>query len=162
MKRHEQDEGFSLVETMIAATIAGIAFVGTMGAVEIASRFVHHTSLVGKAQAAAQSRLEAKRSIRWRLLLEDDLDHDGVPETVMTDDGQGPDAVAGDGIYTATAERDGMIEIWTIEVDRPGPIASVGSVTIRSVVTYDGSHGPQEFRMETIRANPAFIGPSQL
>lgn len=161
MKHDKHDEGFSLVETMIAAVIAAIAFAGIMGAVEIASRLIHHTSSLGKAQEIAQSRLEAKRAVRWRMLLEDDLDHDGVPETVMSDDGQGHDAVTGDGIYTATAERDGMTEIWTIEGDRPGPIASVGGVTIRSVVTYDGSHGRQEVRMETIRANPAFIGPSQ-
>ena len=161
MKRQKHDEGFSLVETMIAAAIAAIAFVGTMGTVEIASRLIHHTSALSKAQEIAQSRLEAKRAVRWRMLLEDDLDHDGVHETVMRDDGEGYDAVTGDGIYTAAAEREGMTEVWTIEGDRPGPIASVGGVTIRSVVTYDGSHGQQEVRMETIRANPAFVEASQ-
>jgi prepilin-type N-terminal cleavage/methylation domain-containing protein len=162
MKQYRQEGGFSLVETMIAAAIAGIAFAGTMGAVETASRFVRQASLAGKAQGTAQSRLEAKRSVRWRLLLEDDLDRDGVPETVMKDDGQGRDAVAGDGIYTAAAERDGITEVWTVEVDRPGPIASVGAAIIRSVVTYDGSNGPQEVRVETIRANPAFVGQPHL
>jgi prepilin-type N-terminal cleavage/methylation domain-containing protein len=161
MNHRRQDGGFSLVETMIAAVVAGIALTGTMGAVEIASRFVQHTGLAGKAQESAQSRLEGKRSVRWRLLLEDDLNHDGVWETVMTDDGQGSDAVSGDGMYTATEERDGRAELWTVEFDRPGPIASAGMAVVRSVVTYEGSNGPQEVRMETMRANPAFVGRPQ-
>jgi len=161
MTHWKKDEGFSLVEAMVAATIAGIAFVGTMGAVEVASRFITYASLVDRGHVAAQSRLEGKRSVRWGMLLEDDLDHDGVPETVMTDDGQGPDAVAGDGVYTASAEGDGITEVWTIQVDRQGPLASVGLVTIRSTVTYQGSNGIREIRVETIRANPAYVGPSQ-
>lgn len=161
MRRQKRDEGFSLIETMVAATIAGIAFVGTMGAVEVASRFVMDASLVDRGHRAAQSRLEEKRSVRWRMLLEDDLDHDGVPETVMNDDGQGPDAVAGDGVYTAAAERDGVIEVWTIQADRQGPLASVGFVTIRSTVTYQGLRGIREIQVETIRANPGYVGPSQ-
>jgi len=161
MRQQKRDEGFSLIETMVAAAIAGIAFVGTMGAVEVASRFITDASLVDRGYRAAQSRLEGKRSVRWRMLLEDDLNHDGVPETVMNDEGQGADAVAGDGVYTAAAERDGIIEVWTIQPDRQGPLASVGFVTIRSIVTYQGSHGIREIQVETIRANPDYIGPSQ-
>ncbi len=161
MKQRRQDGGFSLVEIMIAAVVAGIALTGTMGAVEIASRFVHQAGLAENAQASAESRLEVKRSVRWRLLLEDDLDRDGVLETVMKDDGQNHDVSAGDGMYTMTAERDGMTERWTVEVDRPGPIVSAGMVIIRSVVTYDGSNGPEEVHMETMRANPAFVGRAQ-
>lgn len=162
MNRHVGDKGFSLLEVMIASTIAGIAFVGTMAAVEVASRFLHRTGLVDAAQERAQSRLEAKRSIRWKLLLMDDLDHDGMPETMMKDDGQGADAIAGDGMYTGTAEENGITEVWTIEVDHVGPIATAGMVTIRAVITYHGTNGPQQVRMETIRANPAFLGVPQL
>jgi type II secretory pathway pseudopilin PulG len=162
MKRHARDEGFSLLETMIAATIAGIAFVGTMTAVAVASRFIPQTGLVDTAQERVQSRLEGKQSVRWRSLLMDDLDHDGMPETIMKDDGQGADAVAGDGIYTGTTEQDGLTEVWTIEVDPMRPIATVGMATIRSVVTYHGTNGPQQVRMQTIRANPAFLGVPQL
>jgi type II secretory pathway pseudopilin PulG len=136
MKRHARDEGFSLLETMIAATIAGIAFVGTMTAVAVASRFIPQTGLVDTAQERVQSRLEGKQSVRWRSLLMDDLDHDGMPETIMKE--------------------------WTIEVDPMRPIATVGMATIRSVVTYHGTNGPQQVRMQTIRANPAFLGVPQL
>lgn len=158
MKPLSGEEGFSLLETMIAAAVAGIAFVGTMGAVEVASRFVAQASLSDKALAAAQARMEGKRSIRWRMILDDDLDHDGVLDAVMKDDGQGSDAVAGDGVYTATAEEEGTTEVWTAEVDRPGPIASVGFITIKSVVTYDGPNGHREVLVQTIRANPAYLG----
>ena len=158
MKRQERDKGFSLMETMMAAAIAGIAFVGTMGAVEVASRFITYASLVDKAYLAAQSRLEGKQSVRWKMLLEEDLDHDGVPETLMKDDGQGPDRLAGDGIYSSETEGDGITEVWTIQVDPSGPMASVGVVTIKSTVTYKGPNGIQEIRMETIRVNPAYLG----
>lgn len=161
MKTRNGDEGFSLLETMIAATIASIAIVGAMGAVEVASRFVKSASLVDHALEKAQSRLESKRSVHWRMILLDDLDHDGVLETVMKDDGEGHDAVVGDGVYTAATEEDGITEVWTVEVDRPGPIPSVSTVTIRSNVTYHGPNGIREVRVETIRANPAYLGRAQ-
>jgi len=161
MKDQKTEEGFSLVETMVAAVIAGIAFVGTMGAVEVASRFITQTRLVDLASVAAQSRLEGKRSVRWKMLLYDDLDHNGVLETVMKDDGQGPDTATGDGIYTAAARMKGATEVWTIQGDRPGPFASVGLVAIRSTVTYSGPNGIREIRAETMRANPAYLGYGQ-
>ncbi len=74
---------------------------GTLGAVEVSSRHVQQGGLNSKAIELAQARLEAKRSVRWQSLLEDDLDRDGIPETLMADDGQGSDITAGDGIYTA-------------------------------------------------------------
>ncbi|MCS6896475.1 MAG: type II secretion system GspH family protein [Nitrospira sp.] len=157
----KREEGSTLLETLIAATIAGVAFVGTMGAVEVAARFVRQADLVTQAQAVAQSRLEAKRAVGWKFLLEDDVDRDGVPDTVMRDDGQDPDMAAGDGVYSAMAEHRGLTEVWTIEGHRSGPLASVGMVTIRSIVTFEGWKGRRELRMETMRANPAFVGRAQ-
>ncbi|MCA1958476.1 MAG: hypothetical protein LDL14_08105 [Nitrospira sp.] len=156
-----QEEGGLLLETMIAAVIAGVAFAGTMGAVEVAVRFVRHADLITKAQSVVQSRLEEKRSVGWKFLLEEDSDRDGTPDTVMRDDGLGVDQAAGDGIYSAMADHDGLTEVWTVEANRPGPLASAGAVTIRSSVTFEGPNGPRELRMETIRANPVFVGSSQ-
>jgi hypothetical protein len=130
-----------------------------MGAVEISSRYLRQADLVGRALELAHSRLEVKRSVRWKVLLEDDLDNDGVAETMMRDDGQDGDVSANDGIYTATFEREGMTVVWTVETDRPGPLNSVGMVTIRAVATYQGPEGRKEVRLATLRANPAFVGP---
>lgn len=158
MSRRSRDEGFSLIEVMMAMVISGIALMGTMAAVEMASRHAQQGSLSSSALELAQARLEAKRSVRWQLLLEDDLDHDGVPEVMMKDDGQGLDAMAGDGIYTAMQERDGVTLVWTVEADRPGPLSLVGMVAIRAVASYTGPGGRKDVRMATLRANPAFVG----
>jgi prepilin-type N-terminal cleavage/methylation domain-containing protein len=155
-----KNEGFSLVEVMVAMVIAGVALMGTLGAVEISSKHVQQGGLNSKAIELVQSRLEAKRSVRWQSLLEDDLDHDGVSETLMTDDGQGSDRTAGDGIYTAMYERDGMTVVWMIEAERPGPLHSTAMVTIRAVASYPGLNGQKrEAQAATIRANPNFVGP---
>ena len=159
MSRCPDEKGLSLIEVMVAMMISGIALLGTMGAVEISSRYIQQAGLVTRALELAHSRLEAKHSVRWKVLLEDDLDNDGVAEIMMRDDGQDGDAAADDGIYTATFEREGMTVVWTVETDRPGPLNSVGMVTIRAVATYHGPEGEKEVRLATLRANPAFVGP---
>jgi len=155
-----KNDGFSLVEVMVAMVIAGVALMGTLGAVEVSSKHVQQGGLNSKAIELVQSRLEAKRSVRWQSLLEDDLDHDGAPETLMADDGQGSDGTAGDGIYTAMYERDGMTVVWMIEAEPPGPLHSVAMVTIRAVASYPGLNGQtREVQAATMRANPSFVGP---
>ena len=86
-----KNDGFSLIEVMVAMMISGIALMGTLGALEISSRHVQQGGLSSKALELAQARLEVKRSVGWQSLLEDDLDRDGVSETLMADDGQGYD-----------------------------------------------------------------------
>lgn len=153
-----KNDGFSLIEVMVAMMISGVALMGTLGAVEISSRHVHQGGLTSKAIELAQARLEAKRSVRWQFLLEDDLDHDGTPETFMADDGQGSDITEGDGIYTARYERDGVTVVWTIEAERPGPLRSAAMVMIRAVASYSGLNGhKREVQVATIRANPNFV-----
>jgi prepilin-type N-terminal cleavage/methylation domain-containing protein len=159
MRQVMKNDGFSLIEVMVAMVIAGVALMGTLGAVEISSRHVQQGGLNSKAIELAQGRLEAKRSVRWQSLLEDDLDRDGTPEMLMADDGQGSDITAGDGIYTAMYERDGVTVVWTIETERPGPLRSASMVRIRAVAAYSGSNGrKREVQMATIRANPNFVG----
>ncbi len=154
-----KNDGFSLVEVMVAMVIAGVALMGTLGAVEVSSRHVQQGGLNSKAIELAQARLEAKRSIRWQSLLEDDLDRDGIPETFMADDGKGSDITAGDGIYTAMYERDGVTVVWMIEAERSRPLLSAAMVMIRSVASYPGPNGhKKEVQVATIRANPNFVG----
>lgn len=151
--------GFSLIEVMVAMVIAGIALMGVLGAVEVSSRHLQQGGLNSKAIELAQARLEAKRSVRWQSLLEDDLDRDGTFETLMMDDGQGPDRTAGDGVYTAGYERDGMTVVWTIEAERTGPLRSAPMVRIRAVASYSGLNGHRRHvQVATIRANPNFVG----
>jgi prepilin-type N-terminal cleavage/methylation domain-containing protein len=158
MRGYEQDNGFSLIEVMIAMVISGIAFMGAIGAVQISSEQTRQGALSSRALELAQTRLEVKHSVRWPHLLEDDLDGDGIPETMMKDDGQIPDAMADDGIYTAMLERNGITVVWSVEPDRPGPLASVGMVAIRAVSSYVGQGEQKEVLVGTLRANPAFVG----
>lgn len=159
MNTPTKNDGFSLIEVMVAMMISGIALLGTLGAVEITSRYVQQGGLSSKALELAQGKLEAKRSIRWSSLLEDDLNYDGIPDAVMVDDGQGADAIAGDGIYMARYERDGITLMWTIEGDREKPLNASGIAVIRAVASYSDRRGQRrEVQVATIRANPNYVG----
>jgi len=159
MRQTLDSRGLSLVEVMVAMMISGIALMGTLGAVELSSRSAHQSVMSSRAFEFAHGRLEAKRSVRWQFLLEDDLDRDGVADIHMTDDGAGVDVAPGDGIYTAMHERDGIAVVWTIETDRPGPLSATGMVRIRAVASYLGRNKEKrEIQMATMRANPNYVG----
>lgn len=156
-RRYER--GFSLVEVMIAMAISGVILIGTMGAIEIASRHVQRGQVSTRALALAQARLEAKRSVRWDALLEDDLDHDGVAEITMKDDGEGPDRLGGDQVYTAMHQQEGVTLVWTVEPDRRGPLSSASLVALHATAVYEGTGGSKQVHLATLRANPHFAGP---
>lgn len=158
MSRDPRQEGMTLIEVIVAMVISGIALLGAMGAVQVSSGSIRDSGLATKALELAQSRLESKRSVRWQYLLEDDIDGDGIPETLMKDDGQGSDVAAGDGIYTATLERGGVTVVWAVEADNRRPLHSVGIVAIRAVSSYIGRDGRKEVQVATLRANPVFVG----
>ena len=159
MRQAMNDKGISLVEVMVAMMISGIALMGTLGTVEISSRYAQQGAVSSQALELVQGRLEAKRSVRWQLLLDDDLDRDGVAETHMTDDGTGVDLAAGDGIYTAMCEQDGITVVWMIETDHPGPLSETGMVRIRAMASYLGRNKERrELQMATMRANPSYVG----
>ena len=159
MRQALNNRGISLVEVMVAMMISGIALMGTLGAVEISSRYVQQGVVTSQALEFVQGRLEVKRSVRWPLLLEDDLDRDGVAETRMVDDGTGADVASGDGIYTAMYERHGIAVVWTIEADRPGPLSATSLVRIQATASYLGrNREPREVQMATMRANPNYMG----
>jgi prepilin-type N-terminal cleavage/methylation domain-containing protein len=158
MSRDPSQEGMTLIEVIVAMVISGIALLGAIGAVQVSSGSIRDSGLATKALELAQSRLESKRSVRWMFLLEDDVDGDGIPETLMKDDGQGGDIAADDGIYTAMLEREGMTVVWTVEADSRRPLRSVGIVAIRAVASYAGRSGRGEVQVATLRANPVFVG----
>jgi hypothetical protein len=142
----------------MAMAISSVILMGTIGAMEIASRRVQQGLVSTRALALVEARLEAKRSIRWTSLLEDDLDHDGIAEVTMKDDGQGPDRVAGDAVYTALQQQEGVTVTWTVQ-PVGGPLASASLVVIHATAVYQGTGGPMEVHLATLRANPYFAGP---
>ncbi len=152
------DRGFSLVEAMVAMTISTIVVMGGMAALEVSARLVQQGTLKTRALALAQGRLEAKRSVRWEALLQDDLDHDGRTDVIMADDGQGADVSAGDGIYSAQWEHERVMLKWTVAMDRPGPLNMAGWVTIRAAASYPALGGVRVVELGTVRANPTFTG----
>lgn len=161
MNPRQRDAGFTLVETLVAASITGVTFVGTMGAIELASRMVMQAHVIDQVAGIAQSQLEVKRSLGWRMMMKDDLDLDGVAETEMNDTGVGGDVMAGDGVYTASTETNGLTQIWTIHVGQSGPMASVDLVVLTSTVTHKGPNGTRHIHMRTMRANPMYLGAKQ-
>lgn len=152
------ERAFSLVEVMVAMSISVIVVMGGMAALQVSAKWVQQGVMKTRALALAQGRLEAKRSVRWEALLQDDLDHDGRTDVMMADDGQGADVSAGDGVYTAQWEHEGVMLKWTVAADPLGPLNTAGLVTIRAVAAYPGIGGARLVEVGTVRANPTFTG----
>jgi hypothetical protein len=150
--------GASFAEVLIAMAITMIGLVGAMGAFQAAERSLRTGALATRALAIAESRIEAKRSVRWDRLLLDDLNHDGVPDLVMRDDGAGGDMLAGDGVYSSSWDQDGVHLIWTVTPSRSGSLSASGHVLIEARAVYAAGEGQREIRVGTLRANPVFVG----
>jgi hypothetical protein len=88
----------------------------------------------------------------------DDLNHDGVPDLVMRDDGAGGDVLAGDGVYSGSWDQDGVHLIWTVTPSRFGSLSASGHVLIEARAVYAAGEGQREIRVGTLRANPVFVG----
>ena len=112
------ERGFSLVEVVVAMSISMVVVMGGMAALHVSARLTQEGVMKTRALSLAQGRLEAKRSVRWEAMLQDDLDHDGRTDVVMADDGQGADVSEEDGIYTGQWEHDGISLTWTVEIGR--------------------------------------------
>ena len=80
------EQGFSLVEVLVAMTLSAVVLMSGMTAVLVSARFAQQGRLAAKALALAQSRVEAKRSVRWEGLLLDDLDLDDELDDDEDDD----------------------------------------------------------------------------
>lgn len=151
--------GFSLIEVMIAMVVLAFGILGAMGALQWSDYGLRQGMFGTRALALAESRLEAKRAAPWDALLSDDLDGDGRAEVTMRDDGQLPDRQADDGLYTARAERDGIVLEWTVRPDRPGPAQGWGSVVVTAQARYPVGKGRwHEVTVGTLRANPRYVG----
>ncbi len=159
MAGERRQAGFSLIEVMIAMVILAFAILGVMSAFRWSDHGLRQGATGTRALALAESRLEAKRAAHWTALLTDDVDGDGRPEATMRDDGQPPDAKAGDGLYTAAVERDGIMLQWTVQPDRPGPLPSWGAAIITASARYPVGEGQlREVTVGTLRANPLYMG----
>jgi hypothetical protein len=150
--------GASFAEVLVAMALTMIGLAGALGAFQAAERSLRTGTLATRALAMAESRIEAKRSARWDRLLMDDLNHDGIPDLVMRDDGAGGDVLAGDGVYFGSWDQDGVHLIWTVTPSRSGSLSNSGHALIEARAVYAAGEGPREVRVATLRANPVFIG----
>jgi len=156
----ERSGGFTLVEVMISLVVLGIGLMGIVGMLQWAERGLAISSKTTHALSLAEARLETKQAGPWEHLLSDDLDHDGVPELLMQDDGIRDDGKSADGIFTASLDQDGIHLVWTVELNRMGPLSSAGMAWIEARARYESIPGQtREVRLRTLRANPKYIGP---
>ena len=152
------ERGASFAEVLVAMALTMIGLVGAMGAFQAAERILQTGRLATRALAMAESRIEAKRSARWDRLLLDDLNHDGIPDLVMRDDGAADDVLAGDGVYSGSWDQDGVHLVWTVTPSRSGSLPASGHVLIQARAIYTSGEGQREVRVGTLRANPVFVG----
>ena len=150
--------GASFAEVLVAMTLTLIGLVGAMGAFQAAEQSIRVGTLATRALAMAESRIEAKRSVRWDRLLLDDLNHDGASDLVMHDDGAAGDVLAGDGVYSGSWEQDGVRLIWTVTPSRTGSLSDSGHVLIEARAIYAAGESQREERVGTLQANPLFVG----
>jgi hypothetical protein len=150
--------GASFAEVLVAMALTLIGLVGAMGAFQAAERHLRTGTLATRALAMAESRIEAKRSVRWERLLVDDLNHDGIPDLVMHDDGADGDVLAGDGVYSGKWDQDGVRLIWTVTPSRFGSLSASGHILIEARAVYAVGEDTREIRVGTLRANPVFVG----
>jgi len=150
--------GATFSEVLVAMGLSFIGLTGAMGAFHVANQAIVQGMLASRALAMAESRLEAKRSLRWEQLLMDDLDHDGIPEILMHDDGAGGDRAAGDGIYSAKWELNGVVLTWTVAPNHAGRLSESGFAVIEARAAYRSDNGEHEVQLATVRANPVFAG----
>jgi Flp pilus assembly pilin Flp len=150
--------GATFSEVMVAMALIAVAVVGTMGAFEAADKTLGRDVLAVRALSMVEARIEAKCAVPWDGLLLDDLNHDGIPETIMRDDGAGGDRIAGDGIYSAMLEAQGVKVVWTVAPRLPGPFSTAGAVMIEARGYYAAGGSEREVRLATLRANSAFAG----
>jgi hypothetical protein len=150
--------GVSFAEVLVAMALTMTGLVGAMGAFQAAERSVRTDTLATRALAMAESRIEAKRAARWDRLLMDDLNHDGVMDLVMRDDGTGGDVLAGDGVYSGGWNQDGVQLIWMVTPSRSGSLSASGHVLIEARAAYIVDDNQHEVWVSTLRANPVFVG----
>ncbi len=150
--------GPRFAEVLVAMTLTLIGLVGAMGAFQAAERSIRIGTLATRALAMAESRIEAKRSVRWDRLLLDDLNHDGASDLVRHDDGVAGDVLAGDGVYSGSWEHDGVRLIWTVTPSRSDSLSASGHVLIEARAVYAVGEGQREVQVGTLRANPMFVG----
>jgi len=154
----KSEKGASFAEVLVAMALTLVGLVCAMGAFDASERRFRMDMLATRALAMAEMRLEAKRSVRWDRLLLDDLNHDGVPDVIMRDDGASGDAEAGDGVYSGSWEQDGIRLTWTVAPSRPGSLAGSGYVLVEARACYGTGAEQHEVRVVTMRANPVFVG----
>ena len=159
MHRPQRQDGFSLIEVMMAMVVLAFGILGVMSAFRWSDHGLRQSTTGTRALALAESRLEAKRAAPWDALLTDDLDGDGRAEVTMQDDGRPPDTQAGDGVYTAAIEQDGLVLRWTVQPDRIGVVQTWGSAVITAGARYQAGQGQwREVTVGTLRANPRYLG----
>jgi hypothetical protein len=157
-RRWHTEGGASFAEVLVAMALTLIGLTGAMGAFQAAGRSLQTSILTTRALAMAESRVEVKRSVRWDRLLFDDLNHDGISDIVMRDDGAGGDVLAGDGVYSGSWDQDGIHLTWTVTPSRFGSLSGSGHVLIEACASYTAAEGRREVRSGTLRSNPTFIG----
>lgn len=150
--------GFTLTEVMISVIILPISILGVTSMFQYANAGLQDGGKSAQALGLVATRVEAKRAVQWDTMLSDDLDADGMAEVRMVDDGTQGDVSAGDGIYTATSQRNGIQILWTIQSIDGGSPLQAGMVLIKARASYQVGTRFRMIETGTLRANPRYIG----
>jgi type II secretory pathway component PulJ len=154
----QSEYGFSLAETMVALTVLSINLIGAVSMFALAQDGISAGKKSLEAMALAESRMERMRAAAYHTLLIDDLEGDGLADVVLEDSGNGADATAGDGEYTARLTVNQIVLTWTVHPDHP-LLARSRTATITVTAEWSDRQGRRRtIRLGMQRANPLYTG----
>jgi prepilin-type N-terminal cleavage/methylation domain-containing protein len=144
------NEGFSLVETMVALVVLSTVLMGTLGMFLQSQNGISAAEQTLDMATLAETRMERLRQISYHSLLAPDFDGDGETDLVLTD--------AGGGLFRGQQIIRGVLLTWTVCPDR-GRLIDSPAVTVKVTAEQVNSRGfRRTIRFGMRRANPLYTG----
>jgi hypothetical protein len=140
----------SLLEVLLAMVIFAVGLLGVLGMFSLSEEGIESGHKTTLAVGLAQEKMEEKWGATFSRLLWDDLDGDGLPETMMSDDGLHGDEAAGDGTYSNEDEGEsGVLRRWS--VTRPPLPSDLTLIEVRT--SWEDKQGRvHAFQLRALRA----------
>ncbi len=153
MRRWNADDGFTLVEVLVAMSILSIVLTGSFGMFAVIEKRTAAAAQTLSVTALVESRIEVLRTIPYQSLAAPDFDGDGRADLVF--DEKDPGLLSG---QQTTPNH--ILLTYALILDQPQLVLS-SVATIKVTADWEDSEGrPRTVRFGLRRANPVYSGGS--